>query len=136
MHCVALRGYLQVLREELGWLNYFPAGFKLNVPLTHTLGSCTLFGMEAYASMVGKVALWEVRNVMLHSCFPSLVCLGPLRSVCSAAVGTNQRSGLLDMPSLSVYESILSGGLHCMEVRAYTHPQSPNDKKKNLRRLR
>ncbi|CAN0471462.1 unnamed protein product, partial [Laminaria digitata] len=49
----------QVLRDELEWLNYFPAGFKLNVPLTHTLGSLTLVGMEAYASVVGKLAPWE-----------------------------------------------------------------------------
>ncbi|CAN0231146.1 unnamed protein product, partial [Hapterophycus canaliculatus] len=48
-----------VLREELEWLNYFPAGFKLNVPLTHTLGSLTLIGMEAYASIVGHLAQWE-----------------------------------------------------------------------------
>lgn len=51
---------MQVLREELEWLNYFPAGFKLNVPLTHTLGSLTLVGMEGYASIVGHLAQWEV----------------------------------------------------------------------------
>lgn len=49
-----------MLREELEWLNYFPAGFKLNVPLTLTLGSGTLFGMEAYASVVGQLAPFEV----------------------------------------------------------------------------
>ncbi|CAM9877687.1 unnamed protein product, partial [Ectocarpus fasciculatus] len=51
--------HVDVLREELEWLNYFPAGFKLNVPLTHTLGSLTLVGMEAYASIVGQLAQWE-----------------------------------------------------------------------------
>eukprot|EP00904_Undaria_pinnatifida_P008019 jgi/Undpi1/4347/HiC_scaffold_17.g07713.m1 len=61
--------HVDVLRDELEWLNYFPAGFKLNVPLTHTLGSLTLVGMEAYASVVGKLAPWELfrgrkRNVL------------------------------------------------------------------------
>lgn len=51
---------VQVLREELEWLNYFPAGFKLNVPLTLTLGSGTLVGMDAYASAVGQLARFEV----------------------------------------------------------------------------
>ncbi|CAN0166178.1 unnamed protein product [Ectocarpus sp. 12 AP-2014] len=51
--------HVDVLSEELEWLNYFPAGFKLNVPLTHTLGSLTLVGMEAYASIVGQLAQWE-----------------------------------------------------------------------------
>eukprot|EP00752_Nemacystus_decipiens_P006570 g5916.t1 len=51
--------HVDVLREELEWLNYFPAGFKLNVPLTHTLGSLTLIGMDAYSSIVGQLAQWE-----------------------------------------------------------------------------
>ena len=60
----------QVLREELEWLNYFPAGFKLNVPLTHTLGSLTLVGMDAYSSIVGELAQWEVRNPQLCTTHP------------------------------------------------------------------
>eukprot|EP00903_Cladosiphon_okamuranus_P021169 g19445.t1 len=55
--------HVDVLREELEWLNYFPAGFKLNLPLTHTLGSLTLIGMDAYSSIVGRLAEWEVATM-------------------------------------------------------------------------
>ncbi|CAM9662003.1 unnamed protein product, partial [Discosporangium mesarthrocarpum] len=51
--------HVEVLREEIEWLNYFPAGFKLNVPLTTTLGRSTLVGMDAYASMVAYLVPWE-----------------------------------------------------------------------------
>lgn len=59
-------GPSQVLGEELSWLNYFPAGFKLNVPLTFTLGSGALVAIELFASLLASLAPWQVGH------YPSL----------------------------------------------------------------
>lgn len=72
----------QVLREELEWLNYFPAGFKLNVPLTHTLGSLTLIGVDAYSSIVGQLAQWEVNSQNKPPATTTLTSITKLNLLC------------------------------------------------------
>ena len=37
-----------LLRDNIGWLETFPVGFKLNVPLTRVMGKVTLWIMDAF----------------------------------------------------------------------------------------
>jgi hypothetical protein len=44
--------HIDVLRKEIEWLNNYPGGFKLNVPLTRRLGSMVVMVLEVHEVVV------------------------------------------------------------------------------------
>lgn len=64
--------HVEVLSKEIEWLNNFPGGFKLNVPLTQRLGSIVIMVIQVYGAVVVHY-LASIQAVLLK-----LIALGGL----------------------------------------------------------
>jgi len=69
----------RLLRDNIGWLETFPAGFKLNVPLTKVMGRATLWLTESHENFLRSVFMvtddYDNNMSGLFIQFLGLVCI-------------------------------------------------------------
>lgn len=107
--------HVQLLRENISWLETFPAGFKLNVPLTTNMGREILLVVSSYES------------ALVLAVGPSSVQLFLVRALglLGALLGFSMVSALVfDTIRLSTLHIKIISGTFCRMFRALLYTQS------------